>query len=159
MSKRKATKSQKDESGAKKLRTTGGASSAASVAATSAASSSADSLDSAIRRADLIPSIAIHTLQLVDSIKPDNESHTVRMQALIVLMKADADRPESLLDWSLVPTDDEVSAQHKAFQPNLRLRRPPPSVLCSTVSVLSKFQPRSTCIAPTARTQSRRKNA
>ena len=115
MSKRKATKGQQDGSGVKKPRAAGAAASAAATASASAASSSADSLDDALRRADLVPRIAVHTLKLADAIRPANESHSSRMKALIVLMKADADRPESLLDWSLVPPDDEVGA-HQSSQ-------------------------------------------
>ena len=91
----------------KKPRTAGGASLTAASAA-AAASSSADSLDAAIRRADLIPRIAVHTLKLADAIKPSSGSHVERMRALILLMKEDADRPESLLDWSLVPVRARV---------------------------------------------------
>jgi len=69
MSKRKATKGKQNEGGAKKPRTAGAAASAAASASASAASSSADSLDAALRRADLIPRIAVHTHMLVDSIK------------------------------------------------------------------------------------------
>jgi len=109
MSKRKATIGHQGEGGAKKLRAAGAAASSAAAASASAASSGADSLDVAIRRAKLGPCIAVHTLKLADTIKTSG-SHASRMKALIVLLKADADRPESLLDWSLVPAGDEVSA-------------------------------------------------
>jgi len=36
------------------------------------------------------------------------------MKAVVGLMKADADRPESLLDWSLVPAGDDVSEQQSS---------------------------------------------
>lgn len=113
MSKRKPTNSQQDEDTAKKPRAADGehstaASTAASASAPAAASSSDDSLDAAIRHADLIPQIAIQTLKLADAIKPAGGNYESRIKALMELLKADADRAESLVDWSLVPPDDEV---------------------------------------------------
>jgi hypothetical protein len=50
----------------------------------------------------------MQTLKLTDAIAATEGSHTQRMQAVVDLLKADADRPDSLIDLSLVVDGDEV---------------------------------------------------
>lgn len=69
-----------------------------------------DSLDAAIRRADLMPRIAVHTLDLTEAFHANAGNYTRRMQTVIGLLQADAALPESLLDLSHTIEGCEVSS-------------------------------------------------
>jgi hypothetical protein len=97
MPKRKAVSDEKQ--GAKKPR----------AAAAAAAADDGKSLDAAIAHAQLTPHTAVQTLKLVDAIKATEGSYTQRMQTVVDLIKADADRPDSLIDLSLVVEGEKVS--------------------------------------------------
>ena len=51
----------------------------------------------------------MQTLKLTDAIAATEGSHTQRMQAVVDLLEADADRPDSLIDLSLVVEGEKVS--------------------------------------------------
>ena len=105
MSKRKAADDHNPDGadGAKKPRTEGAA------AALADPSAGTGSIEAARARPDLAPRIAMQTLKLVDAIKATDGSHTQRMQTVADLIKADADRPDWLIDFSLVVEGEEVS--------------------------------------------------
>ena len=89
---------------AKKQRT---AVAAAAGSAQWAGHSGAYDSDSALARAKLAPQIAVNTIKLAIAIQPGPFSF-LRAQAVVELLTADAARPGSLLDLSLVPEGDEV---------------------------------------------------
>jgi hypothetical protein len=105
MPKRKAASCEKQGSaeGAKKPHTEGAAAAAADAA------DGNGSFDAAVARANLAPRIATHTLKLMHAFKTTDGSFTLRMQAVVDLLKQDADRPESLLNLSLVAEGEKVS--------------------------------------------------
>jgi hypothetical protein len=105
MPKRKAAsrKKQGGADGAKKPRTQGAAAAAAD------ATHGDGSFESALACALRAPSVATHTLKLLRAIKATDVSHTQRLQTVVDLLTADAVRPKSLLDLSLVVEGEEVS--------------------------------------------------
>jgi len=109
MSKRKTADDpiHSDSDGAKKPRTEGAA------AAAEDAADSDGSFEADLTRANLAPRIATQTLKLVDAIKAFGDSWTQRMQAVVDLLQADAARPESLLDLSLVVQGETVSGHSR----------------------------------------------
>jgi hypothetical protein len=70
--------------------------------------------ESALARAKLAPQIAVNTIKLAIAIQPGPFSF-LRLQIVVELLTADAARPGSLLDLSLVPEGDEVSHRTSAL--------------------------------------------
>ena len=66
------------------------------------------SIEAVRSRPDLDMRIALQTLKLVDAITATDGSWTQRMQAVADLLRADADRFDSLIDLSLIVEGDEV---------------------------------------------------
>ena len=108
MPKRKASSRKKQDSagGAKKTRTQGAAAAAAD------ATDSDSAFEAALTRANLAPLIAEQTLKLMDAIKATDISRAQCVQVVVDLLKADADRPDSLLDLSLPLEGHWVSPLH-----------------------------------------------
>ena len=105
MPKRKATSRKKHDGadGAKKPRTQGAAATAADAA------DGDSSFDAALACALQAPRVALQTLKLIDALKATDGSQTQRMQTVVDLLEADAGRPKSLLDLSLVVEGEKVS--------------------------------------------------
>ena len=76
--------------------------------ADAAATNSTVSLNTALARAKLAPRIALQSLKLADAIKATDGNHTQRMHTVVDLLQADAERPESLIDLSLVVEGGKV---------------------------------------------------
>ena len=108
MLKRKADHDTDENQGAKKPRTEGAA------AAEANATDQSECFESALTGALLAHRIATQTLNLVDAIKAIQGSYMQRMQTVVNELKADAARPASLLDLSLVPEGDEVGQDRYA---------------------------------------------
>lgn len=68
-----------------------------------------DLIDVEFRRAVLSPRIAVQTFRLVRTIQCTITGFRQRMQAVIALLKSNAEKNESLLDLSLVIEGDQVS--------------------------------------------------
>ena len=108
MSKRKTTGDHNpvgNSDGAKKPRSEG----AAAAAAAKDATEQIRSIEATRIRPDLVPRIGLQTLELADALKATEGSYTQRMQTVVDLIKADADRPDSLIDLSLVVEGEKVS--------------------------------------------------